>query len=218
MVRKVIRMARFAAFGLSLTAASIAGAQQTSGGPTPENRSWTMPATRDALGQKSAAFLSGGTGQFVSREAMRANGEPVHSAEAANSTSANMQPDLASQFNYVFGGVPGPETTLEGGQKLFTACEPHNCVGRRAFLVTDATGNNVQSAGFLNVECSVAGDMKNDKHLPSSCDRVPALTIFYSDKAARQPKLSLEIIKWARAEVAASKQSDRIKVSEKFLH
>lgn len=219
MVKNVVHLLRMAAMGSLLATSSAAGAQ--GGGPAsmPQNLAWTMPAPRDALLEKGSAYFSGATGNFVNRESMRANGAVIQADVAAAGANADAQPDLASQFSYVFGGVPDTETRLPAGQKLFSACEVHNCVGSRAFLVTDSTGELVQSAGFLSVKCAVgASFQRSDKPLPSSCDTVPTLTIFYLDHAARQKSLSIEIIKWARTKVAQSKQSDRFKIEEKFLH
>jgi len=219
MVKNVMHLLRMAAAGILLATSSGAGAQDGGVASMPQNLAWTMPAPRDALLQKGSAYFSGATGNFVNRESMRANGAVIHADVAVAGANADAQPDLASQFSYVFGGVPDAETGLPEGQKLFSACEVHNCVGNRAFLVTDSTGESVQSAGFLSVKCAVgASFQKSEKPLPSSCDTVPTLTIFYPDHAARQKALSLEIIKWARTKVAENKQSDRFRVEEKFLH
>lgn len=215
MLKNITNISRLAAATVSLIAIWSAVAQGAPVGQTPDNLGWTQPAARDALTSKGSSFLAGGSGTFVSQEAMRTTGTKAQARDA----TPDAKPDLGSQFDYVFGGVPSPEVTLAGGQTLYSACEVHNCLGNRAFLVVDSAGQAVQSAGFLSVACA-AGDyfLKTGKKPPASCDTVPTLTIFYPSKNARNPALSLEIVKWARNEVSTSKQSDRLKIREQFVH
>ncbi|MGN6481160.1 hypothetical protein [Luteibacter sp.] len=215
---KLMTLARVTMVLAGLCAWGSSVAQVTSGSASPQSFDWAKPAPRESLSEKGSSFLSGGKGTFVTSQAIRANTIGASQKVAAKDDAEDAPLDLSAQFEYIFGGIPGPESTLDGGQKLFTACEPHNCVGRRAFMVTDSGGINVLSAGFLSVECAVPGAAnRKGPALISSCDTVPTLTIYYQDRQTRQPALALEIIKWARLEVARSKQSDRMKIQEQFL-
>lgn len=202
----------------SLAVETSASAQDQLASVPPQSFDWAMPSPRAALSEKGSAFLRGGEGKFVTRKAMLASNSWMRSPPGARSADLDAPMDLSSQFNYIFGGVPGPATTLKDGQKLFTACEVHNCLGRRAFMVTDVTEVSVLSVGFISVECPVPGDTRKAAALPTSCDTVPTLTIYYQDHQARQAAVALGIITWARLEVAQLNRSDRMKVQEKFLH
>jgi len=193
---------------------SPAYAQKSAATTTPSNIGWSSSDTRAQLMSKASTYFSTTQGDFVNKNAMMVAAPPAPASRVVMEAKAN---NLSEQFNYVLGGIPDPEVTLAGGQKLFGACEPHNCVGNKAFVVTDASGGAVQAAGFLGPKCGASRKADPGQQLALGCDAIPTLTIFYTDKQARKPGLSLDIIKWARQKVIADGRFKSVKIEERFV-
>lgn len=210
-----IRSSLAASAVLFVLALSPVHAQNAAATATASNIAWSSSDTRTDLMSKATTYFSTTQGDFVNKTSMMASAPPVPTSRTVMEAKAN---NLSAQFNYVLGGIPDPEVTLAGGQKLFGACEPHNCVGNKAFVVTDVSGGAVQAAGFLGPRCGASRKTDLDQQLAPGCDAVPTLTIFYTDKQARKSDLSLEIIKWARQKVIADGRFKAVKIEERFVH
>lgn len=174
---------------------------------------WSNPGPREQLAQKAQSYFASTQGDFVNKIAMSRALDKTPSKDA-QATS------LGTQFNYVFTGVPDAETTLDGGEKLYSGCEAHNCVGNKAFLVTNPSSGAVEAAGFLGMLC---GDARKNGPEPgqnsgATCDSTPTLTIFYPDRQSSSKPLSLSIIKWARNKVAADGHASKFRIQERFVH
>lgn len=185
-------------------------ASSSGGGEERNNILWAQDGTRDALLQRSENYFWGSKGRMTVVS-------PSSGVRVAATQASSLDMDsLYKQFNYVFGGVPGEEYDLAGGQRLLSGCEPHNCVGNKAFAVTDPTGDSIIAAGFFGVRCGADRESKSaeDKR---GCDSIPTLTIFYQDKSARESNISIGIVKWAREITRADGHYTKFKIEEKFI-
>lgn len=208
--------------GLSLTATLPVLAQSSESAVSVEQAratlAWSNGSTRGALIREASAYLAGGTGNYVTIR-------PENSSGGGSANKASFQPmhrSLPDQFAHVFGGIPDPELVLAGGDRLFAACEPHNC-GLKAFIVTDATGKLIQAAGLIHHRCasndgnSPAAIARRESAVPP-CQHSPTLTIFYANLLARKPTLTKQIVQWAREKVAADRSARQLTAEIKFLH
>ena len=190
-----------AAAGAAFVAVLSIAHAQSPVATTSSGIAWSSSDTRTDLMSKVSTFFSTAQGDFVNKSAME--------AKASN---------VSEQFNYVLGGIPDPETILASGRILFGACEPHNCVGSKVFVVTDTSGEVVQAAGFLGPKCGPSRQADPGQQLSPGCDDVPTLTIFYAGNQARKPELSLEIVEWARQKISDSGRFKTVKTEERFIH
>ncbi|KAG9599729.1 hypothetical protein KCV01_g8206, partial [Aureobasidium melanogenum] len=171
--------------------------------------SWSDSETRSDLMKSAADFFDVNESRFANKRTELPAGSTPAQQAAAEAEAAH----VSMQFRHVLGGIPYPEITLIHGQKLYAACEPHDCVGRKVFMVTDTSSTATLAAGFLGPRCGTT-----EHPIPNGCESTPTLTIFYASRKSRNPVLTADIVEWARQKLSDDHKTSDVSVVERFVH